>query len=146
MFIKRSPLLFSFREVDIFFDEEISVQTIIGRNKSYCKDIQILVDHHSQFQLSFALRKGYFLSQEISNSVFKMIENGAVDELIERWFYIPNCKAHDHQNFPLTYFGGLITIIGICLVINIFINLLENYYTYKKTTKESWDINNDLGN
>lgn len=64
-----------------------------------------------------------------------MTENGFTDELIEKWFYIPNCSTYqaEEQRFSWKYICAIIALIVICFGLGMVLILLENFYTFMKT-------------
>lgn len=87
-----------------------------------------------QTEVGFALRKGFYLTPHIRRVLLKLIQTGYVNEVFDKWFYFPVCSTYkaEDQKFQWFYFGGILLFLSICFGFSIFVNLLENLYTFVK--------------
>ena len=90
--------------------------------------------------IAFAFRKGFNYSEQISNSLIAFRELGIIDEIVNKWIYIPYCSKYESedQRFPWFYFGGILLLIVVSFVVSIAVNLIENLYTYCKHTQKTF--------
>ena len=130
-----------FRELDAFIIEAIASRTITSHSK-YCESLEVFVENKTQMEVSFPYRKDFLLGEEISRQILKVREDYKIKDIIERWVYVPHCTSSimKFTKFDVNYFGGIIFICGILLLVSIFLILAENFHTQVKMHRRTCDV------
>uniref|UniRef100_A0A7M5XHQ9 Uncharacterized protein n=2 Tax=Clytia hemisphaerica TaxID=252671 RepID=A0A7M5XHQ9_9CNID len=125
-------------ELDAFIIEAIASRTITSHSK-YCENLEVFVENKTQMEVSFPYRKDFPLGEEISRQILKVREDYKIKDIIERWVYIPQCTSSmkNFTKFDVNYFGGIIFICAILLLVSIFLILAENFHTHVKMRRRT---------
>ena len=68
-----------------------------------------------------------------------MEEEGSLQEIKSKWFFLPKCFQNTAKanRFPWEYIGGMLSAVGIFVLISIVVVAIETFYTKRKSSKTS---------
>ena len=89
-------------------------------------------------EIAFAIRKGFPLTELLSNLLYRLKSDGVIDEILKKWLYVPNCSTYqsEEQRFPWFYFGGILLAMVVCVGVSVVVSLMENFYTFCRERKK----------
>ena len=95
------------------------------------------IENSTQTEVTFAYGIDFKFGEEISKTVLKLRENNKIDHLYEKWVFIPQCLSSnvEFSQFDINYFGGIMLICGILLLVSISLIFMENLHTYVKVKR-----------
>lgn len=69
--------------------------------------------------------------------MLKFKENGEINRLTKQWFYQPECQSFNknNQTFGLEYFGGLVVVFAVSLLVCLGILAIEHVYSCNINSK-----------
>lgn len=64
-----------------------------------------------------------------------MEEEGSLQEIKSKWFFLPKCFQNTAKanRFPWEYIGGMLSAVGIFVLISIVVVAIETFYTKRKS-------------
>ena len=127
---------FNYSKLDAYIADGITLQTIMTQSKD-CHTLRIYIDNSTQTDVSFVYRKDLGIGALISQTILDIRESGELQNIYERWIYMPKCLTQNAEfsQFDVEYFGGIIFICGILLIVSIFLIVCENFYTHVRMSR-----------
>ncbi|XP_066931697.1 glutamate receptor ionotropic, NMDA 3A-like [Clytia hemisphaerica] len=103
----------------------------------YCSVLSIHKESSLDFPLGFAVQKNSKWNKLISGKIRELHENGLLDRIVNKWFFLPKCLQDSLQayKFPWEYIGGMLVAVAFVVLISIAVVCLETIYTRRKSKK-----------
>jgi len=104
--------------------------------------MRMYIENSTQLEVAFAYGKDFEFGDEISKTILKLRENNDLKSLYEKWIFIPQCFSSDIEfsQFDINYFGGIMLICGILLIVSIVLIFMENLHTYIKVERKKIEV------
>ena len=100
----------------------------------FCSRLSIHKENGLDFPLAFAVQKNSKWKHVISEKMREMEEDGSLQEIRNKWFFLPQCYFNLAQanEFPWEYIGGMLLAVGVFVLVSIVIVFMETCYTRKQ--------------
>lgn len=101
----------------------------------FCSTLTIHKENSLDFPLAFAVQKGSRWKYIISEKMRAMQEEGSLQEIKNKWFFLPKCFQNTAKanRFPWEYIGGMLSAVGFFVLVSIVVVAIETFYTKRKS-------------